>query len=114
MAFGNRISARAYADDGLVLVKSNSSIELMMLCTRVLEMILRWGEERKMTFSKEKTVMVLLKGKLLERVLRADMGDVRIRCSPETKYLGVVIRSGMKFAGQYEQVIEKTRKHSEN
>ena len=54
--------------------------------------------------------MVLLKRKLLERVLRADVGNFRIRCLPETKYLGVVIRSGMKFAGQYEQVIEKTIK----
>ena len=110
LAFGNAITARAYADDGLVLVKENTSPELMRLCTRVLQMILRWGDARKMTFSKEKTVMLLLKGKLVERFLRADMGDVRIQCSTEAKYLGVMIRSGMKFSGQYEKIVEKTMK----
>jgi len=80
------------------------------LCTMVLGILLRWGAARKMTFSKEKTVMLLLKGKLVERFLRADMGEVRIQCSQEAKYLGVVIRSGLKFAGQYEKICDKTMK----
>lgn len=108
LPYANGVTARAYADDGLILVKANTSPELMRKCTRALEMVTRWGEERKLTFSKEKTVMLLLKGKLVERLIKVDMGDVRIRCSRETKYLGVVIQSGMKFAGQYEQVIDKT------
>lgn len=33
-----------------------------------------------------------------------------MQASAETKYLGVVIRSGMKFAGQYDQVIGKSKK----
>lgn len=110
LPYENGVTARAYADDALLLVKANTSPELMRKCTSALEMVMRWGEERKLTFSKEKTVMMLLKGKLVERFIRADMGEVRIRCSPETKYLGVVIQSGMKFAGQYDQVIDKTMK----
>ncbi|XP_046683613.1 uncharacterized protein LOC124369608 [Homalodisca vitripennis] len=38
------------------------------------------------------------------------MGDVTIRCSNETKYLGVVVGSRMKFAGHYDQVIDKSMK----
>lgn len=110
LPFEEGISARAYADDGLLLVKANSRPELMRKCTRALNMVMRWGEERKMTFSKEKTVMLLLKGKLVERFIRAEMGEAVIRCSEETKYLGVVIRSGMKFTGHYEKTIEKTLK----
>lgn len=108
LPFENGVTARAYADDALLLVKANTSPELMRRCTRTLEMVTRWGEERKLTFSREKTVMLLLKGKLVERFIRADMGGVRIQCSRETKYLGVVIQSGMKFAGQYELVMDKT------
>lgn len=104
------VSARAYADDGLLLVKANTSPDLMRKCTGTLRMVMRWGEERKLTFSKEKTVMMLLKGKLVERLIRAEMGEVRIRCSPETKYLGVVVQSGMRFGGQYAQVIDRTMK----
>lgn len=51
-------------------------------------------------------MIVLLKRKLLERFIRVDMRGVLVQA--ETKNLGVVIRSGMKFAGQYDQVIEKT------
>ncbi|KAG8248076.1 hypothetical protein J6590_108601 [Homalodisca vitripennis] len=110
LPFEEGISARAYADDGLLLVKSNTSPDLMGKATRALELITGWGEERKMTFSKEKTVMVLLKGKLVERFIRVNMGDVTIRCSNETKYLGVVVGSRMKFAGHYDQVIDKSMK----
>lgn len=108
LPFGAGVSAKAYADDSLLLVRANSSPDLMRKCSRALDILLRWGEERKLTFSKEKTVMVLLKGKLVERLISADMGGVRIKCSSETKYLGVVVGSGMKFAGQYEQVVDRT------
>lgn len=110
LPFGDGITARAYADDGLLLVRSDSSPDLMRKCTAALNMVLRWGEERKMKFSKEKTVMLLLKGKLVERFIRADMGEVTIRCSPETKYLGVTIGSRMSFAGHYEQIAGRTLK----
>lgn len=108
LRLGRGISARAYADDGLLLVKSNSSPDLMRNCSRALNMILKWGEERKMSFSKEKTVMLLLKGKLVERFIRADMGEVTIRCSQRTKYLGVHISSGMKFSEHYGEVVDKS------
>lgn len=110
LPFEDGVTARAYADDGLVLVKADSSPEMMRKCSQSLEAITRWGEERKLTFSKEKTVMMLLKGKLVERLISANMGNVRIRCSQETRYLGVVIQSGMKFGGQYEHICEKTMK----
>lgn len=110
LPFEEGISARAYADDGLLLVKADTSPELMRKATRALELVTGWGEDRKMTFSKDKTVMVLLKGKLMERLIKVNTGEVTIRCSNETKYLGVVIRSGLKFAGHYEQVIDKTMK----
>lgn len=35
---------------------------------------------------------------------------MRMQASAETKYLRVAIRSGMKFAGQYDQVIGKSKK----
>lgn len=38
-----------------MLVKANTSPELIRKSLRVLEMVMRWGEERKLTFSKEKT-----------------------------------------------------------
>lgn len=52
--------------------------------------------------------MVLLKGRLVERFIRVNMGETTIRCSEGAKYLGVNIRSGMKFAGHYEQIGEKS------
>lgn len=110
LPFEAGVSAKAYADDSLLLVRANSSPELMRKCTSALELVMRWGEERKLTFSKEKTVMVLLKGKLVERFISANMGGVRIKCSSEVKYLGVVVGSGLKFAGQYTQVIDRTMK----
>lgn len=52
-------------------------------------------------------MIVLPKGKLVERFIRVDMRIVQVQASAETKNLGLAIRSGMKFAGQYDQVIDK-------
>lgn len=41
-------------------------------------MVMRWGEEKKLFFSKEKTVIVLPKGKLVERFIRVDMRVVQV------------------------------------
>lgn len=102
LPFEDGISARTYADDDLHLVNATSSPELMRRAVRALEHVTRWGENKNTTFAKENTVIVLLKGKLVKRFIRVNKGDVRIRCSNETR---CSYKKWLKCTGQYNQVI---------
>lgn len=74
LPFENGVTARDYAYDAVLLMKWNTSQELMRECTRPLDMLMRWEEQSKLTFSKEKTGM-MLKGKIVDRIIKVDMAS---------------------------------------
>ncbi|CAB3252543.1 unnamed protein product [Arctia plantaginis] len=53
-----------YADDGLLLVESDTRAGLERLANRCLNLISQWGERNRLTFAPNKTFQLLLKGNL--------------------------------------------------
>lgn len=108
LELGEGVTITAYADDALLLVRGGSTAQLADRGSRAVEMVTEWGTKRKLTFSKAKTVTVMLKGRLV-RPPRLEVQGEHIRCMKEMKYLGVVIEQKMMFGKHVEEVTEKTK-----
>jgi len=81
----------AYADDIALLVAGNTRNQVVGLTELALETISTWDRVRGLTFSKEKSVMVPLKGGLIPG-FTASFGDARIKSVDQTKYLGLSLQ----------------------
>lgn len=102
------VTSTAYADDALLLVRGTSTQQLIDRGSRSVEKVIEWGRERKLTFSRPKTVTTMLKGRLV-RGPRLLVEGEHIRCKREMKYLGVIIGQRMVFDKHIEELAEKMK-----
>jgi len=86
----------AYADDIALLVAGNTRNEVINKTESALETIAAWANRRGLHFSREKSVMVPLKGGLVPG-FTASFDGGRIRSVPDTKYLGLLLSEGFNF-----------------
>lgn len=86
----------AYADDIVLLVAGNTRRQVIRSTERALEIINSWANVRGLAFSKEKSVMVPLKGGLVPG-FTARFGDSTITSVEHTKYLGLTLQSNFYF-----------------
>ncbi|KAG8335431.1 hypothetical protein J6590_108203 [Homalodisca vitripennis] len=93
---GERVNILAYADDALVMIRGNSRREVESKTKIAMERIMVWLRESKLVLSEQKTVAVLLKGKMVRRPV-IEVEGRRIKTDRKTRYLGVEIEEGMKF-----------------
>lgn len=87
---------QAYADDIALSIAANNRKELQQRAKEILNVILRWGNERKLTFSSAKSTAVPIKGALAPG-FAVDFGNERIGSKPHAKYLGVIIDSKLSY-----------------
>ncbi|CAB0020390.1 unnamed protein product [Nesidiocoris tenuis] len=98
----------AYADDLVVLVTENSRAALERTATDVVAQLIALCGEVRLTVSREKTVMMLLRGHLsADRPPIVDVEGVRVRAVREFKYLGVTLSAGMGLDTHVETVSAK-------
>lgn len=88
----------AYADDIALLVTGNTRKTVLSVTEELLEVVSRWAQDRGLSFSEEKSVMVPLKGGLVPG-FTAKMGTGRIKSVTETKYLGLHLGQDFSFDG---------------
>lgn len=105
---GEGVTITAYADDALLLVRGQTTHQLADRGSRAVERVIEWGRRRKLTFSRTKTVTMMLKGRLV-RPPRLLVEGEHIRCKKEMKYLGVVVGQKMVFEKHVEEVTEKMK-----
>ncbi|KAE9523160.1 hypothetical protein AGLY_016445, partial [Aphis glycines] len=86
----------AYADENALLVRGNTRSEVINKTEESLKIIASWATHRGLKFSKEKSVMVPLKGGLVPGFTAAFDGE-RIKSVYETKYLGLYLAEGFNF-----------------
>lgn len=99
----------AYADDLLILVPGNSRAQLERLGTQWMQLVTQWGEEVGVPVNAQKTVQMLLKGKLAtSRQPNIRLGDRAIGYSTPTRYLGVHIGERWSFFGHIRELKRKT------
>ncbi|KAI4484960.1 hypothetical protein M0802_012917 [Mischocyttarus mexicanus] len=108
---GEGTSKIGYADDGLILVEGKSRKEIERRCERAMEVVGDWMEDNKLELSKEKTVLMLLKGRMNdERQARVYMKGVKLKCVQKVKYLGIWIERGLKYNSHVKYLAEKILK----
>lgn len=98
----------AYADDLLILVEGQSRAALERLGEEAMRMVREWGDRVGVEVAAEKTVLMLLKGRLASSrppLIRA--GPVSLRYSPRVKYLGVVVSERLRFLAHLDHVKER-------
>lgn len=88
----------AYADDIALLVSGNTRNSIKNTTEEALRIVSVWGHRRGLSFSKEKSMMIPLKGGLVPGFTVA-FGDGRIKSTSETKYLGLQLGADLDFAG---------------
>jgi len=86
----------AYADDIALLVAGNMRNQVIGRTELALETITTWARVRGLTFTKDKSVMVPLKGSLVPG-FTASFGDSRIRLVDHTKFLGLTLQKNFYF-----------------
>ena len=100
----------AYADDLVIVVTGNSRVQIEDRAHTAIGALEEWCSDHRMLLSTEKTVGVLLKGKLnKERPPIIKIVNKRLRIDTSIKYLGVIIDSGFKFAIHPRYVAENAR-----
>ncbi|CAI6357619.1 unnamed protein product [Macrosiphum euphorbiae] len=97
----------AYADDIALLVAGNTRNEVINKTESALQTIAAWANRRGLRFSREKSVMVPLKGGLVPGFTASFDGE-RIRSVPETKYLGLHLSEGFNLHGHAVKLLESS------
>ena len=85
----------AYADDIAVIIGGNLRTELENKARKILENLQEWCKLNKLQISEEKTVYMMLKGKLQRKpTIRTNISIKRVKT---TKYLGIVLDEDLNF-----------------
>ncbi|KAF5199159.1 reverse transcriptase [Thalictrum thalictroides] len=98
----------AYADDIALLVAGDSRREIILKSETALRTIAAWAGQRGLKFSKEKSVMIPLKGGLVPG-FTAEFVDGRIRSVQESKYLGLHLSEGFNFHNHALKLLESSK-----
>ncbi|KAF9795912.1 hypothetical protein SFRURICE_017776 [Spodoptera frugiperda] len=85
-----------YADDGLLLIQSNTRAGLENLAKDCLGEISRWGERNRLTFAPHKTYQLLLKGNL-KSWPSIKFKNVPVKRKESVCYLGLVLEKNFSF-----------------
>lgn len=99
----------AYADDGLLLVESDTRTGLEKLANRCLSLISIWGVRNRLNFAPNKTFQLLLKGNL-KSPPRIQFENVTIKNKTSVCYLGLVLERNFSFIEHIRTVNEKSKK----
>lgn len=97
----------AYADDIALLVSGNTRDEVIRKTESALDIITAWATHRGLNFSKEKSVMVPLKGGLFPG-FTASFDGGRIKSVPKTKYLGLHLTEDFTFHKHIAQLLDSS------
>ncbi|KAG8226162.1 hypothetical protein J437_LFUL007399 [Ladona fulva] len=108
---GKSIEMIAYADDGVILIGANSRREIEEKASFVIRDLMEWCGMAKMKLSKEKTVGMMLKGKLDSgRLPRVFLEERKICIVNKVKYLGILLTRNMGIEKHIQEVADKGRK----
>ncbi|KAF9798397.1 hypothetical protein SFRURICE_003043 [Spodoptera frugiperda] len=92
-----------YADDGFLLIQSNTRAGLENLAKDCLSRISRWGE-RRLTFAPHKTYQLLLKGNL-KSWPSIKFNNVPVKRKESVCYLGLVLEKNFSFIEHIKTII---------
>jgi hypothetical protein len=98
----------AYADDITLLTTGNSRSELEYKATSALSLLNDWATLNKLSFAKEKTESLVIKGSF-RRQPSIYFRDTRTKIREKATYLGVIFDSKLTFDSHLKTALEKAR-----
>lgn len=103
-----QIEVVAYADDVVALIKEDSRNALEKTANNLVKIIMEWCLMHKLKLAADKTVAMLMKGKLdKERPPIIKIYDTRVKFSQQTKYLGVILDNKLSFTSHARYLRDK-------
>lgn len=100
----------AYADDLLLLINGNSRSELEGKANKILQKLSEWCGVHKLQVAENKTVAMLIKGKLSSnRFPSIKVNKKQIKFVEEVKYLDVVVDRNLNFVKHAEYINKKVK-----
>lgn len=99
----------AYADDKVILIEANTRTELENKGQIAVDTFQRWCERVKLNISREKTTLVLLKGKL-QRAPIIKLNNRSISMKKYIKYLGVILQENLSMDMHVKHLRDKNLK----
>lgn len=101
-------SLTGYADDGLLLIQSNTRAGLENLADTCLRLISQWGDRNRLTFAPQKTYQLILKGDL-KSWPSIKFNNVPVKRKQSVCYLGLVLERNFSFIEHIKTVGEKAK-----
>lgn len=103
-----QVEAIAYADDVLALIKENSRVGVEKVARDLVEVIMEWCSLHKLKLAADKTVAMLMKGKLdKNRYPIIKIYGTKVKFANQTKYLGVILDNKLNFVSHAKYVRNK-------
>jgi len=100
----------AYADDVAILLTANSRKDLETAGNRATGKLSEWCTLHKLTISTDKTVAMMLKGKLdQERMPRITLLGTRLQYKNNIRYLGIQIGTNTTFTNHIKNISTKAK-----
>lgn len=102
------VEAVAFADDILLLTPGDSRRALEVAASAALEVVQAWGDRVSVDVSRDKTVCMLLRGRLARcRPPRVTLRPGVLRYSSPVKYLGIWVSEGLNFSPHLHELRER-------
>lgn len=102
------MEAIAYADDVVFLIKADSRKEIEHIARKTVTVLMDWCERHKLKISPNKTVAMLIKGKMNKDrnpIIKIDSGSIKF--DSQVKYLGIMLDNRCNFISHAKYVRDK-------
>ena len=107
-----RTEAFAFADDGALIIIANNIKTATRLMQKALNKVCLWAQQKRLTFSAQKSVAVVFtrkKDNVLPRALK--LNGTPLKVVKEVKYLGVKLHHKLKWKPHVQDKITSAKKH---
>lgn len=104
---------KMFADDTLIYVKGGGSVEIESKLNAVLPIVEKWLNTNKLKMNANETKFMIIKSvrkKLKGNIIVKCLDGTMIERVENTKYLGVIIDSGLRFEDHCDYVLKKIGK----
>lgn len=109
--FNKSVSIQAFADDVTVVISADKGEELESIANETLKKIFDWGKKVKLTFSEEKTAVVLFNRRISRiHVPRLSVNGTDLSYSDHAKVLGVIIDKHLNWIDHVKYITKKAVK----
>lgn len=100
-------SKYAFADDIILTVQASTTLGLKTRSESTIEDVRRWMATKGLALAEQKTEMMRMNRKRMEEGFEIQIGGMKVKPSPQLKYLGVIFDESKKYRIHIEEATNK-------